>query len=102
MQSCFFLDLPGEISMDVLQQLFEQHFRLPVEDAQPLQGQLGGSGRAIVRLSGGARTSIGIVYPVREENLAFLSFSHHFRRCGLPVPEIYGEDLSRNAYLEED
>ena len=88
--------------MDVLKRLFEQHFQLPVEQVKPLQGQLGGSGRAIVRLTGGAHRAIGIVYPVREENVAFLEFSRHFRRHGLPVPEIYGEDLSKNAYLEED
>jgi aminoglycoside/choline kinase family phosphotransferase len=39
---------------------------------------------------------------VREENVAFLEFSRHFRRRGLPVPEIYAEDLSHGAYLEED
>jgi aminoglycoside/choline kinase family phosphotransferase len=88
--------------MDVLKQLFEQHFHLPAERVQPLQGQLGGSGRAIVRLSGGAFTAIGILYAVREENVAFLEFSRHFRRYGLPVPEIYAEDLSQNAYIEED
>jgi aminoglycoside/choline kinase family phosphotransferase len=88
--------------MDVLNQLFEQHFHLPAERTQPLQGQLGGSGRVIVRLAGGESTAIGILYPVREENVAFLEFSRHFRRHGLPVPEIYAEDLSRNAYLEED
>jgi len=88
--------------MDVLRLLFERHFRFPAERVQPLQGELGGSGRAIVRLSGGERTAIGIVYPVREENTAFLEFSRHFRGHGLPVPEIYGEDLGRGAYLEED
>jgi aminoglycoside/choline kinase family phosphotransferase len=88
--------------MDVLKRLFEQHYRLPAEDVRPLQGQLGGSGRAIVRLTGGGFSAIGIVYFVREENLAFLEFSRHFRRHGLPVPEIYAEDLSAGAYLEED
>jgi aminoglycoside/choline kinase family phosphotransferase len=39
---------------------------------------------------------------VREENGAFLAFSRHFRRHGLPVPEIYAEDLDHGAYLEED
>jgi aminoglycoside/choline kinase family phosphotransferase len=39
---------------------------------------------------------------VREENVAFLAFSRHFRRHGLPVPQIYGEDLDHGAYLEED
>src|SRR5437016_6680127 len=88
--------------MDVLKQLFEHHFHSPVERTQPLQGELGGSGRKIVRLSSEKLSAIGILYGVREENVAFLEFSRHFRRCGLPVPEIYAEDLSQGAYLEED
>jgi aminoglycoside/choline kinase family phosphotransferase len=88
--------------MDVLKRLFEQRFQLPAERVQPLQGQLGGSGRIIVRLTGGGLNAIGVLYSVREENVAFLEFSRHFRRHGLPVPEIYAEDLSQGAYLEED
>ena len=88
--------------MDVLHKLFEQHFHFPPEQVTPLQGQLGGSGRAILRLSAGNTTAIGIIYPGREENAAFLEFSRHFRRHGLPVPEIYAEDLANGAYLEED
>jgi aminoglycoside/choline kinase family phosphotransferase len=88
--------------MEVLTRLFEQHFHSPVERVQPLQGQLGGSGRKIVRLSSEKLSTIGILYDVREENVAFLEFSRHFRRRGLPVPEIYAEDLSQGAYLEED
>jgi aminoglycoside/choline kinase family phosphotransferase len=88
--------------MDVLKRLFEQHYQVPAEHVKPLQGQLGGSGRAIIRLSGGGRSAIGILYPIREENVAFLEFSRHFRRHGLPVPEIYAQDLSLGAYLEED
>jgi aminoglycoside/choline kinase family phosphotransferase len=88
--------------MDVLKRLFEQHFQLPAEDVRPLQGQLGGSGRAIFRVSGGEFSAIGILYSVREENVAFLEFSRHFRLHGLPVPEIYAENLSAGAYLLED
>jgi len=88
--------------MDVLEKLFEQHFHAPAERVQPLQGQLGGSGRRIIRLAGGKASAIGIRYDVREENIAFLEFSRHFRRHGLPVPEIYAEDLNQGAYLEED
>ena len=88
--------------MDVLKQLFEQHFRLPVGRVQPLQGQLGGSERKIIRLVNGGLSAIGVLYGVREENVAFLEFSRHFRRHGLPVPEIYAEDLTQGAYLEED
>jgi aminoglycoside/choline kinase family phosphotransferase len=88
--------------MEVLRQLFEQHFHSPVERVQPLQGELGGSGRKIIRLSSEKLSAIGILYNVREENVAFLEFSRHFRQHGLPVPEIYGEDLREGAYLEED
>jgi aminoglycoside/choline kinase family phosphotransferase len=88
--------------MDILENLFLHYFRVPVEHVQPLQGELGGSGRRILRLSAGTLSAIGILYDIREENLAFLEFSRHFRRHGLPVPEIYGEDLDRGAYLEQD
>lgn len=88
--------------MEVLKQLFEQHFRVPADQVSRLQGQLGGSGRAILRLASGGISAIGILYPVKEENIAFLEFSRHFRRHGLPVPEIYAESLKQGAYLEED
>jgi aminoglycoside/choline kinase family phosphotransferase len=88
--------------MDVLNRLFDEHFRSPVKRVQPLQGELGGSGRKIIRLSNETASAVGILYGVREENVAFLEFSKHFRRHGLPVPEIYGEDLDQGAYLEED
>jgi aminoglycoside/choline kinase family phosphotransferase len=88
--------------MEILRQLYEKHFQTPADRVTPLQGQLGGSGRAIVRISGSAGTAIGITYPIREENVAFLEFSRHFRKHGLPVPEIYKEDLGNNSYLEED
>ena len=88
--------------MDVLKQLFELHFHSPAERVQPLQGQLSGSGRNIIRLANDKFSAIGILYNVREENAAFLEFSRHFRRHSLPVPEVYAEDLSQGAYLEED
>src|SRR5215831_17165581 len=58
--------------MDVLIKLFEQRFHRPVMRVQPLQGQLSGSGRRIIRL------------------------------LGESVTEIYADDLDRGAYLEED
>ena len=88
--------------MDVLKKLFEQHFHAQPTRIQPLQGELGGSGRKIIRLANEKSTAVGILYGVREENAAFLAFSKHFRRHGLPVPEIYAEDLAHGAYLEED
>ena len=90
------------MSVDVLKTLFEQHFHTPPERVVPLQGELGGSGRKIIRLTNKKDRAIGILYGVREENAAFLEFSKHFRRHGLPVPEIYAEGLTHGAYLEED
>jgi len=88
--------------MDILKNLFERHFQTTAERVIPIQGQLGGSARNIFRIANGKFTAIGVVYGVREENVAFLEFSKHFRRHGLAVPEIYVEDLNRDAYLEED
>src|SRR5271157_4217009 len=88
--------------MDVLEKLFEQHFRLPVLQRQPLQAELGGSGRKIIRLANDKCSAIGVLYDVYEENSAFLEFSRHFCKHGLPVPEIYADALDLGAYLEED
>ena len=87
---------------DVLERLFEQHFHAAATQVRPVQGELGGSGRTILRLANDDCSAIGVQHDVREENVAFLEFSRHFRRHGLAVPEIYAEDLSNGAYLEED
>jgi aminoglycoside/choline kinase family phosphotransferase len=86
----------------ILKDLFERHFHEPATRVQPLQGEMGGSGRKILRLANDVASAIGVVYDVREENVAFVTFSRHFRKHGLPVPEIYAEDLNHGAYLEED
>jgi aminoglycoside/choline kinase family phosphotransferase len=96
------IDLLEITVMDVLKNLFEQHFHSPAGRVQPLKNQLSGSGRKIMRLANEKASAIGVLYDVREENVAFLEFSKHFRRHGLPVPELYAEDLSHGAYLEED
>lgn len=88
--------------MDVLKKLFEQYFHSSANYVQPLQGELGASGRKIIRLSNDKASAIGVLYGVREENVAFLEFSRHFRRHGLAVPQIFAEDLDEGAYLEED
>src|SRR5690348_2006029 len=88
--------------MDVLKQLFERYFHHNVERIQPLQGELGGSGRKILRLAHRDMSAVGILYDVREENVAFLEFSRPFHSRGLPVPPNYGSELDAGAYLEED
>src|SRR5579859_5765553 len=90
------------MSLDVLKKLFERHFHSAPARMQPLQGDLGCSGRKIIRLSNDSASAVGVLYGGREENVAFLEFSKHFHRHGLPVPEVYAEDLDHGAYLEED
>src|SRR5213082_113953 len=96
------MDGRAAMSIDVLKKLFEQHFHTQPTRILPLQGELGGSGRKIIRLADDSRSAVGVLYGVREENTAFLAFSRHFRKHLLPVPEIYEEALGQGAYLEED
>jgi len=88
--------------MNILKKLFEQHFGSAAEVVRPVGDKFGASGRRILRLSNSQHSAIGILYNMRDENVAFLEFSRHFRRHGLPVPEIYADDLEAGAYLEED
>ena len=45
---------------------------------------------------------MGAYSPDEKENTAFLSFSRHFLRQGLPVPAIYAANETENIYLIED
>jgi len=83
-----------------LRLLFERRFGEPIERIASLKAD--GSNRKLYRLASASRTAIGVASPDDRENRAFLEFSRHFRECGLPVPEIYAEELDRGIYLEED
>lgn len=85
---------------DALKRLFKEKFGEAVETVSPLKPD--GSHRKLYRLKGRSRVVIGAAHSDRRENAAFLGFSRHFHREGLPVPEIYAEDLGRGVYLEED
>ncbi len=84
----------------LLTALFESRFGEPVGRVVPLKGDA--SARKLFRLTSASRTAIGVLNPDSRENGAFLEFSRHFRKCALPVPEIYAEDLDQGVYLEED
>ncbi len=61
-----------------------------------------GSRRRYFRMVDGEQTVVGAANDDHRENVAFLSLSRHFRRHGLPVPEIYAEDLEQGVYLQQD
>ena len=91
--------------MDFLKKLFEQRFHIPrPRGVEALQGELGGSGRKIIRPGAATKSAaIGILYGVREENAAFLEFSKTFLastacRCRKFMRKTWAE----GAYLEED
>ncbi len=83
-----------------LEDLFHRHTGARPQSTIELKAH--GSDRKIFRMAEGKQSLIGIYNADRAENLAFLSFSKHFHKWNLPVPEIYAEDLERGIYLEED
>lgn len=85
---------------DRLARLFEAWSGEKPKKIVPLPAH--GSDRKYFRIIGKNRTAIGAHNADRRENIAFLTFSRQFRELGLPVPEIYAEDLDHDVYLEED
>ncbi|MFQ5652879.1 MAG: phosphotransferase [bacterium] len=83
-----------------LHTLFKSRFGEEVtrSEAMPIHG----SNRKRFRIFSKNRTVIGVSNEDRAENIAFLEFSRHFHQLGLPVPEIYAQDLDAGIYLEED
>ncbi len=86
--------------LDALRDQFRRKFGADASSLVPVRAE--GSNRRIYRLTGAGTTAIGVLNDDARENRAFLDFSKHFRKCGIPVPEIYGEDAGATAYLEED
>ncbi|HFB99979.1 MAG TPA: phosphotransferase enzyme family protein [Phaeodactylibacter sp.] len=84
----------------LLSQLFEQWAGVPPTLVLPLAPSA--SPRIYYRLSNGNKIAVGAYHTNYKENVAFLSFSKHFKEKGLPVPEIYMEDIEKNIYLQED
>jgi len=61
-----------------------------------------GSYREYIRLSGSHFSAIGTWNDDVKENNAFVEFSHHFRKMGIKVPEIYEYNPAECIYLQED
>jgi aminoglycoside/choline kinase family phosphotransferase len=83
-----------------LSELFRARFGRDPATIEPLRAH--GSDRRIHRIVGEGRSVIGVVNADRAENVAFVSFSRHFRASDLPVPEIFAVSTDSSAYLEED
>ena len=76
------------VVMDVLRKLFEQHFRHLCSAWSRYRASLGV--RPSHRPDLWQRSpAIGILHNVREENVAFIEFSRHFRRHGCPFQKSF-------------
>jgi len=84
----------------LLEKLFRKCYAEVPDRINPLKGD--GSDRRIYRMQNANRSVIGIAGDHRGENEAFIHFTRHFFNLGLPVPEIYAEELDQGIYLEQD
>ena len=82
-----------------LQKLYQEYTGVPVENITELPSS--GSNRRYFRLTG-AKTLIGVCGTSVEENDAFLYMAAHFRKSGLPVPEVHIVSENKSYYLQED
>lgn len=84
---------------EALQKLYQTYTGSPAETVTELASS--GSNRRYFRLEG-VKTVIGVYGTSTEENEAFLYMAGHFRKMGLPVPEVYCYSESMTHYLQED
>ena len=82
-----------------LNRLYQSYAGAPAEAVEELP--LSGSNRRYFRFTG-RKNVIGVRGTAIEENEAFLYMAAHFRRKGLPVPEVYARSEDGSCYLQED
>ncbi|MDL2255286.1 phosphotransferase [Parabacteroides sp. OttesenSCG-928-G06] len=79
--------------------LYQQYTGHPATDVVELPSS--GSNRRYFRITGSVPV-VGVSGTSPEENNAFLYMSSHFRKKGLPVPEVYIASDDKRFYLQED
>jgi aminoglycoside/choline kinase family phosphotransferase len=87
-------------SKQQLKILFEEWAKEEALNIFPLAQS--GSNRKYFRINGKEKTVIGVFNPDKRENRAFISFTKHFFKKGLNVPQLYAQKLKENIYLIED
>lgn len=84
---------------EALNNLYQSYTGNPAETIEELPSS--GSNRRYFRLSG-VKNLIGVSGTSIEENKAFIYMAKHFRKKGLPVPEVYCASEDHSFYLQED
>ncbi len=83
-----------------IEQLFEQQFGAKPGKVTMLPPS--GSYREYCRIRSNGHSVIGAWNADVKENTAFLSFTDHFKKNEIPVPEVYAVSADRQKYLLED
>lgn len=85
--------------IEELKKLYRLYTRQDAESIVELPSS--GSNRRYFRLTG-IQTLIGVCGTSIEENNSFLYMAAHFRKCGLPIPEVCCVSEDKSYYLQED
>jgi len=91
--------LKNEVKKELIQ-LFELHFQEAANRFFLLPES--GSYREYYRIHSANYSAIGVYNTDVKENTAFLSFTSHFLKKGIPVPGIYAVSSDLKKYLIED
>ncbi|MCD7971946.1 MAG: phosphotransferase [Candidatus Azobacteroides sp.] len=88
------------MAIEKLNNLFLLHTGEIVQKTEKITGS--GSNRQYFRMYGKKNTCIGVKGESPEENNAFITLAKHFKKKGLPVPEVYIVSDDMQYYLQED
>ena len=86
--------------MDALLKLYAQHYACSPAEVTAISPHA--SKRQLFRLVSPQGAAVGVINDDIPENKAFIAFTHHFERLGLPVPKIYQVAPDYSCYIEDD
>lgn len=86
--------------IEALGKLFVTIFGSSVDKIEKLPQS--GSDRVYFRIFAANKTYIATYSINQKETDTFINFSRHFKKAGLPVPEIYGVNADNTLYIQED
>ncbi len=84
-----------------IKNLYEETFGAPLPATEPLPKA--GSNRKYERIAlPDGRSAIAVTGTDEAENRAFIALSRHFRKRGLPVPEVMAVSADAACYIQQD
>jgi len=86
--------------IEILKRFFKKYQGMDLEINEPLPES--GSSRHYYRLRIRNKSFVAVYNDNIKENTAFISFTKHFLKSGLNVPEIFAEEIDKNIYMLQD